>query len=60
MSDDKNPFEAMMAQMQDMAKAMNPSLESFSAKGGGDSKSIDEKFRKKSSKSPRIVPGSPL
>lgn len=33
MSDNKNPFEAMMAQMQDMAKAMNPAMESFSAKG---------------------------
>ncbi|MEM7732344.1 MAG: carboxymuconolactone decarboxylase family protein [Pseudomonadota bacterium] len=32
MSDDKNPFEAMMAQMQDMAKAMNPALSSFTPK----------------------------
>ncbi|MEO0370756.1 MAG: carboxymuconolactone decarboxylase family protein [Pseudomonadota bacterium] len=32
MSDDKNPFEAMMAQAQDMAKAMNPALASFSPK----------------------------
>lgn len=29
----KNPFEAMMAQAQEMAKAMNPALESFSPKG---------------------------
>lgn len=28
----KNPFEAMMAQAQEMAKAFNPSLESFSPK----------------------------
>ena len=27
-----NPFEAMIAQMQDMAKAMNPALEAFSPK----------------------------
>lgn len=33
MSDAKNPFEQMMRQAQDMAKAMNPALESFSAKG---------------------------
>lgn len=33
MTDPKNPFEAMIAQMQDMAKAMNPALESFSPKG---------------------------
>jgi len=33
MSDPKNPFEAMMAQAQEMAKAMNPGLEDFSAKG---------------------------
>jgi 4-carboxymuconolactone decarboxylase len=33
MSDAKNPFEAMMAQAQEMAKAMNPALESFSPKG---------------------------
>ena len=29
----KNPFEAIMAQAQEMAKAMNPALESFSPKG---------------------------
>ena len=33
MSDPKNPFEAMMAQAQEMAKAMNPGLEDVSAKG---------------------------
>ena len=33
MSDAVNPFEAMMKQAQDMAKAMNPALESFSPKG---------------------------
>lgn len=33
MSDMKNPFEAMMAQAQEMAKAFNPALESFSPKG---------------------------
>ena len=33
MSDAKNPFEAMMAQAQDMAKALNPALESFSTSG---------------------------
>jgi len=33
MSDIKNPFEAMMAQARDMAKAMNPALESFTPKG---------------------------
>ncbi|MCZ0811910.1 carboxymuconolactone decarboxylase family protein [Roseovarius sp. EGI FJ00037] len=33
MSDPKNPFEAMMAQAQEMAKAMNPALESFTPKG---------------------------
>src|SRR6056297_3393119 len=33
MSDPKNPFEAMMAQAQEMAKAMNPALEPFSPKG---------------------------
>jgi 4-carboxymuconolactone decarboxylase len=33
MSDAANPFEAMMKQAQDMAKAMNPALESFSPKG---------------------------
>ncbi len=29
----KNPFELMMKQAQDMAKAMNPAMESFSPKG---------------------------
>ncbi len=33
MSEPKNPFEAMIAQYQDMAKSMNPALESFSPKG---------------------------
>jgi len=33
MSDPVNPFEAMMKQAQDMAKAFNPGLESFSPKG---------------------------
>ncbi|WP_111732723.1 carboxymuconolactone decarboxylase family protein [Roseovarius amoyensis] len=33
MSDTKNPFEAMMAQAQEMARAFNPALESFSPKG---------------------------
>ncbi len=33
MSDARNPFEAMMAQAQEMAKAFNPALESFSPKG---------------------------
>jgi 4-carboxymuconolactone decarboxylase len=33
MSDAKNPFEQMMQQAQEMAKAMNPGLESFSPKG---------------------------
>jgi 4-carboxymuconolactone decarboxylase len=33
MSETKTPFEAMIAQYQDMAKAMNPALESFSPKG---------------------------
>ncbi|QOL80629.1 carboxymuconolactone decarboxylase family protein [Pseudooceanicola spongiae] len=33
MSDAKNPFEMMMKQAQDMAKAMNPALETFSPKG---------------------------
>ena len=33
MTDPKNPFEAMMAQAQEMAKALNPALESFSPKG---------------------------
>ena len=32
MSATANPFEAMMAQMQEMAKAVNPALESFSPK----------------------------
>ncbi len=30
MTDPKNPFEMMMKQAQDMAKTMNPALESFS------------------------------
>ncbi|WP_170758895.1 carboxymuconolactone decarboxylase family protein [Ruegeria lacuscaerulensis] len=29
----QNPFELMMKQAQDMAKAMNPAMESFSPKG---------------------------
>ncbi|KAA2316168.1 carboxymuconolactone decarboxylase family protein [Pseudooceanicola sediminis] len=33
MSDAKNPFEMMMQQAQDMARAMNPALEHFSPKG---------------------------
>lgn len=33
MTDPKNPFEMMMAQAQERAKAMNPALESFSPKG---------------------------
>lgn len=33
MSDPVNPFEAMFAQVQEMAKAMNPALESFTPKG---------------------------
>lgn len=35
MSDDtpRNPFEAMIQQAQEMAKALNPALESFSPKG---------------------------
>lgn len=33
MSEPKNPFEAMIAQYQDMAKSMNPALESFTPKG---------------------------
>lgn len=33
MTDPKNPFEMMMAQAQEMARAMNPALESFSPKG---------------------------
>ena len=32
MSDTSNPFAAMMAQAQEMAKAFNPALESFSPK----------------------------
>ncbi len=33
MSDPTNPFEQMMRQAQEMAKSMNPALESFSPKG---------------------------
>ena len=33
MSDPKNPFEAWMGHMQDMAKAVNPALESFTPQG---------------------------
>ena len=33
MTNPTNPFEVMMKQAQDMAKAMNPALESFSPKG---------------------------
>lgn len=33
MTDTPNPFEAMMKQAQEMAKALNPALESFSPKG---------------------------
>jgi len=33
MSDSKNPFEDMMRQAQEMAKAFNPALESYSPKG---------------------------
>ncbi|WP_300445299.1 carboxymuconolactone decarboxylase family protein [uncultured Mameliella sp.] len=33
MSDNKTPFELMMAQAQEMAKAFNPSLTSFDPKG---------------------------
>jgi len=33
MTDDNNPFAAMMRQAQDMAKAMNPAMENFSPKG---------------------------
>ena len=33
MTDPKNPFEAMMKAGQDLAKAMNPALESFTPKG---------------------------
>ena len=33
MTDPTNPFAALMAQAQDMAKAMNPAMENFSPKG---------------------------
>ncbi|MDC0737001.1 carboxymuconolactone decarboxylase family protein [Cognatishimia sp. SS12] len=33
MTDSSNPFEKMIQQYQDMAKAMNPALESFTPKG---------------------------
>ena len=33
MTDKTNPFEAMIQQAQEMAKAMNPALESFTPKG---------------------------
>jgi len=33
MSDPTNPFEMMMRRAQEMAKALNPALESFSPKG---------------------------
>lgn len=33
MTNSKNPFETMFAQYQEMAKAMNPALESFTPKG---------------------------
>lgn len=33
MTDSHNPFEMMMRQAQEMAKAVNPALESFSPKG---------------------------
>ena len=33
MTDQKNPFEAMLAMGQDWAKAMNPALEHFTPKG---------------------------
>ena len=33
MSDPKTPFELMMAQAQEMARAFNPALESFSPRG---------------------------
>ena len=33
MTDETNPFAAMMKQAQDMAKAMNPAMENFSPKG---------------------------
>ena len=36
MSDEKNPFEAMMAMGQDWAKQLNPALESFVPKGFDD------------------------
>ena len=33
MTDNSNPFEKMIEQYQDMAKSMNPALESFTPKG---------------------------
>ncbi|WP_371036650.1 MULTISPECIES: carboxymuconolactone decarboxylase family protein [unclassified Rhodosalinus] len=33
MNDTRNPFEEMVSAMQDMAKTMNPALETFSPKG---------------------------
>jgi len=33
MSDAKNPFEEMMTRAQEMAKSMNPAMESFTPKG---------------------------
>ena len=33
MTDPKNPFEAMMAMGQEMAKSLNPALENFTPKG---------------------------
>ncbi|WP_208347270.1 carboxymuconolactone decarboxylase family protein [Pseudaestuariivita rosea] len=33
MTDPKNPFEVMMAQSQEWARALNPALESFTPKG---------------------------
>ena len=33
MSDPRNPFEAMMTQAQEMTRALNPALETFSPKG---------------------------
>ncbi|MFD3189296.1 carboxymuconolactone decarboxylase family protein [Sedimentitalea sp. HM32M-2] len=33
MNDAQNPFEAMLKQAQDMAKAFNPAMENFSPKG---------------------------
>jgi len=33
MTDNKTPFELMMSQAQEMAKAFNPALETFSPKG---------------------------